>query len=242
MVYHFVPLAYSIDSPGANLQSTDKGAMKAVSVYRQLRDAILSGRLETGTYLRERDLAARFGVSRTPIREVLRQLERDGQVRVTPHVGAQVREVSLQDLFEVLEMRRCLEPYAARIAAGRVTPEMEKKLGTMQKIFDGATRQRVAPSVIRRLITADHRLHSLILDLAGNRRVAQAITDLRLFIQRYRYFGISHRFQRNSQEHIAIIEALLRRDSPAAESAMARHLDQFTEDMRRLLLQGNPVK
>lgn len=224
------------------MRSTDLGAGKAARVYRKLRDEILNGRLETGTYLRERDLAARFGVSRTPIREVLRQLERDGQVRLVPHVGAEVREVSLQDLFEILEMRRCLEPYAARIAAGRLTPENEKELGIIQKTFERPTTQPVAPSVIRRLIAADHRLHNLILDLAGNRRIAQAIMNLRLFIQRYRYFAIPHRFQRNSQEHSQIIDALLKRDPAAAESAMAGHLDQFTEDMRRLLLQGNTMK
>jgi len=212
--------------------------VKAGRVYQQLQDAILSGRLEPGTYLRERELADKFGVSRTPIREALRQLERDGQVRLTPHVGAEVREVSLQDLFEVLEMRRCLEPHAASIAATRMTPEVEAKLAALRKAFEEAAEPQLAPTVIRRLIAADHRLHSQILNMAGNRRIAQAITGLRLSIQRYRYFGISHRFQRNAQEHLDIIAAMLGRDPAAAEAAMARHLDQFTEDMRRLLMPG----
>jgi DNA-binding GntR family transcriptional regulator len=220
------------------LRSTDIRAVKASRVYQQLRDAILSGRLETGTRLRERDLATQFRVSRTPIREVLRQLERDGQVRLTPHIGAEVRGVSLQDLFEVLEMRRCLEPYAAHNAASRVTPEIETKLTALRKVFEGVTEQSIMPSVVRRLITADRRLHTLILDQAGNRRIAQAIKDLHLFIQRYRYFGMPHRLRRNSQEHLDIIAALMRRDPAATEAAMARHLDQFMEDMRRLLIPG----
>ncbi len=111
-------------------------AIKAHRIHRQLLDAIVSGRLKAGTRLREVDLATKFRVSRTPVREALRQLERDGQVRLTPRVGAQVKEVSLQDLFEVLEMRRRLEPYAARIAAGRVTPAIEANLRNIQKTFD----------------------------------------------------------------------------------------------------------
>jgi DNA-binding GntR family transcriptional regulator len=216
----------------------DMSAVKASRVYRHLRDAILNGRLKAGTCLRERELAAEFRVSRTPIREALRQLERDGQVRLTPHVGAQVREVSLEDLFEVLEMRRCLEPYAAHIAASRVTSEVETRLAVLQKAFEGKAEQSITPSVVRRLITADRRLHTLILNLAGNRRITQAIMDLRLSIQRYRYFSIPHRFELNTKEHLDIIEALLKRDPAAAEAAMSRHLDQFTEDMRRLLLPG----
>ncbi len=220
------------------MTSKEPGAVKASRVYRRLRDSILNGRLKAGAYLRERDLAAEFRVSRTPVREALRQLERDGQVRLTPHVGAEVREVSLEDLFEVLEMRRCLEPYAARLAAGRVTAEVEAKLDALRRAFECAPARDIGPSIVRRLITADHRLHSLILELAGNRRIAKAITDLRLSIQRYRYFAIPHRFERNNQEHVDIIEALLKRDARAAESAMARHLDQFTEDMRRLVIPG----
>jgi DNA-binding GntR family transcriptional regulator len=97
-----------------NLGSKRLSPVKASRVYSKLRDAILSGRIEAGALLRERDLAVKFRVSRTPICEALRQLERDGEVRVTPHVGAEVRMVSIEDLIEVLEMRRRLEPNAAR--------------------------------------------------------------------------------------------------------------------------------
>lgn len=210
--------------------------VKANKVYRYLRDAILKGRMDPGTRLRERDLATRLRVSRTPVREALRQLERDGQVRLIPHVGAEVKEVSPQDLFEVLEMRRCLEPYAARIAAKRLTPTAEAELRDIRKTFENAGQLEPVPAVVDRHIAADRRLHGLVLDLAGNRRIAQAINSLSDSIQRYRYFGISDRFRRSAQEHLDIVDALLQRDAATAEAAMARHLEQFTQDMRRLLL------
>jgi DNA-binding GntR family transcriptional regulator len=220
------------------VRSTRPSPVKASHVYAKVRDAILSGRIEAGTLLRERELAVKFRVSRTPIREALRQLERDGQVQVNPHVGAEVKAVSIQDVFEVLEMRRYLEPNAARIAAKRMTPRCEATLRAIRKTFEEATKRNWTADVSRRYILADERLHSLILDLAGNRRIAQAIKDLRLSIQRYRYLGLSHRFRQNAQEHLAIIAALLESDGTAAEAAMARHLDQFTEDMRQVLLPG----
>ena len=234
-----IPKVYRFSyGKGASVQSTDHNPVKANRVYKKLRDAILSGRIGAGVLLRERELAVKFRVSRTPIREALRQLERDGQVRVTPRVGAEVRGVSVEDVFEVLEMRRCLEPHAARIAAKRVTPLWDGKLHAIRKTFEEATKRSWTAADSRRYILADERLHGLILDLAGNRRIAQAIKDLRLSIQRYRYLGLSHRFRRNAQEHLAIIAALLHRDETAAEATMARHLDQFTEDMRQVLLPG----
>ncbi len=210
-------------------------------VYRQVRDAILTGRFKPGAYLRERELAAKLGVSRTPIREALRQLERDGQVRLTPRVGAAVREVSVQDLLEVLEMRRCLEPRAARIAASRIDATQEACFKAIQSTFEKAAGEQPLPGIVRRHIAADRRLHELILELAGNRRISQAVSALNLSIQRYRYFGISHRFHRSAREHLDIIGALLRRDPERAEAAMAHHLDQFTLDVRALLLPGSPT-
>jgi len=216
--------------------SSTAPAIKANRVYRHLRDAILKGGLEPGARLRERDLAAKLRVSRTPVREALRQLERDGQVRLIAHVGAEVKEVSPQDLFEVLEMRSCLEPYAARIAARRITPASEAELRDIRRTFENADQFEPLPTVVHRHIAADRRLHGLVLDLAGNRRIAQAINGLRDSIQRYRYFGISDRFRRSAQEHLDIVDALLQRDGATAEAAMARHLERFTQDMRRLLL------
>lgn len=213
----------------------------ANQVYRQIRDAILTGRFKPGAYLRERELAAKFGVSRTPVREALLRLDRDGQVRLTPHVGAAVCEVSVQDLLEVLEMRSCLEPRAARIAADRIDSTGEAIFKAIKRTFEKAAKEQPLPGIVRRHIAADRRLHEQILESAGNRRISQAVSALNLSIQRYRYFGISHRFHRSAQEHLDIIAALLRRDPSGAETAMARHLDQFTLDVRALLLPGSPV-
>jgi len=213
-------------------------APKANQVYEELREAILKARLRPGTHLREQDLASNFRVSRTPIREALRQLERDGLVRLIPHVGAQVQEVSLQDLMEILEFRRCLEPYTARIAARRVTPLVERKLRTLRKAFEKAAQGNPSPAALRRHTAVDRQLHGLIMDLAVNRRMAQAIEELRDTIQQYRYLGFAapHRLPHSTREHLGVIDALLRRDAAGAEAAMSYHLEQFADDLQQFLL------
>ncbi len=77
-----------------------------------------------------------------------------------------------------------------------------------------------------------------IVDLAGNRRIRKAITNLSFSIQRYHYFGVSRRYLRSAKEHLDIIAAFLQRDPAAAGGAMARELDRPTEDRRRLLIPG----
>ncbi len=137
-------------------------------------------------------------------------------------------------------MRRCLEPYAARIVAGRLGPDEEAVLRTIKRTFEKAAGEQPLPATVRRHITADRRLHELVLECAGNRRIAQAVLALNLCIERYRYFGIAQRFRRSAEEHLDLIAALLRRDPDGAETAMARHLDQFTLDIRAVLLPGSP--
>src|SRR2546422_6782820 len=102
-------------------------APRQVRVVRGLRSQILSGELEPGTALSEVTLAGTFGVSRTPVREALKQLQVEGLVEIVPRVGTFVSKPSLRDVTELLEVKEVLEGLAARLLAqrGRV-PELER--------------------------------------------------------------------------------------------------------------------
>ncbi len=211
--------------------------IKAHNVYARLFQAILDGGLPPGTYLHEQEVASKFKVSRTPVREALRILAQDGYVRLVPRQGAQVKEFSLQDLFEVYDVRRCLEPFAARLAAERVTAVTELELQEIRKTFE--EEQQVEPSseVFLRHLAADRRLHHLVLDLAGNRRIEQIISRLTdITILSYRRLATAQRLRLSAQEHLHIIDALLCKDAAAAEAAMASHLVQSKRDMQELIL------
>jgi DNA-binding GntR family transcriptional regulator len=119
-----------------------------------------------------------------------------------------------------------------------VTPPVEKKLRKLRKAFEEVARGNPSPAAIRRHIAVDRQLHGLIVDLAGNRRIAQAIEELRDTIQQYRYLGFAapQRLPRSTREHLGVIDALLRRDAARAEAAMSYHLEEFADDLQECLL------
>ena len=96
-------------------------------VYEELKIQILTGAIVPGTRMMEVDLAEEMGVSRTPIREAIRKLEKEGLVTIEPRRGAYASMISTQDMVEILEVRQDLEGLAAYFAATRMTPvEMEE--------------------------------------------------------------------------------------------------------------------
>src|SRR6187200_3686539 len=96
------------------------GTTSAIRVHRDLRHAILEGELAPGERLRAEALAGRFGTSRTPVREALLMLEREGLVDVLPNRGAIVRSFDADDLLDLYEVRSLIEPHAAARAATRI--------------------------------------------------------------------------------------------------------------------------
>ena len=109
------------------------------SVFNTLRKAILTGELKPGERLMEIHLANKLGVSRTPIREAIRKLELEGLVKIIPRSGAQVAQISEQDLKDVLEIRRSLDILCARLASERITPEEKERLQRNCEHFEQMT-------------------------------------------------------------------------------------------------------
>lgn len=100
----------------------------AVNAYEAIQQAILTSRLRPGDRLRERDLAAELGISRTPVREALRQLEADGFVQLRPNAGATVSDMSETSILQLAELRAHLAGFAARLAARRAGPSLAESL------------------------------------------------------------------------------------------------------------------
>jgi GntR family transcriptional regulator, transcriptional repressor for pyruvate dehydrogenase complex len=205
-------------------------------IVRQIKAMIAEGRLKSGDQLPpERDLAGKFVVSRTSVREALRALESLGFVEIRPGEGTFVRHVSVEELIEPLalvlatqreaigdlfEARRLLEPAIAGLAARRATPdeiqEMERILDEQAKDLDrGGTG-----------LTQDGQFHSAIAAAAHNQaitRIVHAIMDL-LTQSREESLHAPGRPQRSHQDHQRVLEAIRRRDDGAAERAMREHV------------------
>ncbi len=193
--------------------------------YRAIRQSLVAGDYTPGTHLREEDLAATIGVSRTPVREALRRLDAEGILKFTPNRGATVPEWSDRDVGEIFELRALLESYAARLAAGRID---DSALGRLGELADQMDELQLSPRH-ERLDTITHlnnEFHRGILVAAGNQRLIPllaGVVQVALVLQTFRRYtdnDLRHSFH----QHRDVLQALRHHDGPWAESAMRAHL------------------
>ncbi len=219
----------------------DVGPIRSTRIYeeivRQVKAMIAEGRLKGGDRLPpERELAEKFVVSRTSVREALRALESLGLVEIRPGEGTFVREVSIEQLVEPLallivsqrealgelfEARRLLEPALAALAAERATPE---DVHEMERILEEQAREVEGG---RTGLAQDARFHAALGAAAHNRaitRIAHAVIDL-LAQSREESLNTPGRPTRSHEDHRRILTAVARRDPAAARQAMLEHLE-----------------
>jgi DNA-binding GntR family transcriptional regulator len=195
--------------------------------YTSVRHAILTGELRPGDLLREQDLAGRLGVSKTPVREALRQLEREGLAASAPHRGVVVVGLSLREVREIYEMRSALEPLAAFLAAGRVTEAGAARLREDLERMVGAAEVKNHEAL--RLLNV--RFHATLYDLCGNARLRSTLVDLQDYVETTRTveWSVPGGFEKNHEQHVAIGEAVLRRRPEEAEVQMREHIRRGLE-------------
>jgi DNA-binding GntR family transcriptional regulator len=187
--------------------------------YRQLLDEIRSGTLLPGARLRETDLAARLGISRTPVREAIRQLEADGLVIHMPRQGATIRALDYAEVIELYEMRAVLEGTAARLAARSASDVELAELAALNAELAATATSQLAQELNRQF-------HMMLLDAARNRFLIKSISALQktLLILGPTTLTDSTRAADAVAEHASVLRALSSRDEAAAEAAMRTHI------------------
>lgn len=193
---------------------------KAEQIATDIRDAIRSGQLQRGVLYSSRELGERFGASRTPVREALLKLADLGLVKIERNRGARVLGPDGRGIVELCSLRVLLEPPACRGAAAVMTSRDDEALAAEFKIMED--RADGGPEYF----AADERLHELILQASGNRRLAKFVAELRetLTLDGRHSVPRYQPVQTALDDHWNIIEALRKRDGAAAESAMRKHL------------------
>lgn len=187
--------------------------------YHRIIELIRLGELRPGDRVTETDLAQRFGISRTPVREAIRQLENDGLVVHAPRVGASVRRLDHAEVSELYDMRTVLEATAARFAA-RAASEVElQNLSAIHAEMMAET----SPLALSRL---NRQFHMALLDAARNRFLVKAVAALHttLLILGPTTLETGDRAAAANAEHAAILAALQARDEAGAEAAMTAHI------------------
>lgn len=192
-------------------------------VFITLREAILKGDIEPGERLMELDLANKLGVSRTPIREAIRKLELEGLVKMAPRKGAEVAEITLEDLRDVLEVRKNLEELAVSLACNRAT---EDDIDRIRKC-NAAFIESLSTNNLTKMAEADEAFHDAIYEMTGNKRLIQIINNLREQMYRYRLECIKDVDMRNTlvEEHNELIEKIKSKNAESAKKIVQIHIN-----------------
>ena len=221
------PLAAAETGGGSDLASQVERVAAPVreQVADLLRREIVELRLQPGQRLVERELIERIGVSRTTIREALRQLSAEGLVTTIPQKGAIVAVPSPKEAAEVYEVRALLEGAAAQECAENAT---EENLRALRDAF-GALEQSVAAAVVPALmLDAKNRLYQVIFDGSGNVTIRGILEGLqaRIALLRATTLAAPDRPEQSVAEIRAIVEAIERRDGKEAAAAASFHVRQ----------------
>ncbi|WP_207455477.1 GntR family transcriptional regulator [Azospirillum sp. SYSU D00513] len=197
----------------------------------ELENEILTGHIPPGQKLDEVSLATRFGVSRTPIREVLQQLASAGLVEIRPRRGAVVAQLGPEQLVQMFEVMGGLEGMAGRMAARRHTEEDRKALQRIQDACLAAARSGDTDAYYYE----NERFHQAIHAASHNAFLIEQCTALHRRLKPYRRLQLRHRNRMASSlaEHTAVLEAILALDGDRAERLMRDHVviqgERFTD-------------
>jgi DNA-binding GntR family transcriptional regulator len=195
-------------------------------VAERLRTEIQHGTLAPGTRLRQNDVAKRFGVSTTPVREAFAQLQAEGLVRIDPHRGAVVFHPSVDDVLEFYEIREALESLAVSHAMRKIDPAVAQELSgliqTMRETEDPRTWLRL-----------NDEFHLRLYACADKPRLSGLIDNLRDASAPYIHMFVASRplSERANEEHQAILDACLKGNANAARKAIREHLRHASHDL-----------
>ena len=195
-----------------------EGRKLSAVAYGALLDMILRGAIAAGEPVTERLIAARLGMSRTPVREAVRRLEGEGTLQRQRNGALVVQPYSMETFLQALAVRRLLEGEAARLAAGRIDPavlaELRERVARLRREGLEATARQ-----------GDRDFHAAIVQASGNPVLASTIGDLRKRTAMFRLGRLPERLDQVCDEHLAIVDALQSGDGEAARTAMQRHID-----------------
>ncbi len=197
----------------------------AEQAYQAIKDGIIGLDLRPGDAIVEDDLAAQIGISKTPVRQALARLEREGLVVRIPYTATYVADLDPADAADILELRAALEGLAARSVVEVVD---DRTLDQAEELLD-AYDEAVAARNLERAADLGEGFHRLVTGASSNRHVAAMLETLNLQIARLRALSGQHhdRAEASSKEHREILAALRARDAEAVEQAFRNHRGSF---------------
>ncbi len=201
-------------------------------VFHTIRENILSGKYAPNEELKEKTIGEELGVSRTPVREALRQLELEGLVSIIPNKGAYVVGITPKDMQDIYEIRCRLEGLCARWAATNITKE---QLDELEEIVFRAE-FHVKKGNAEQLVELDNQFHKTLYAAANSKELERVLSDFHHYLQRVRKVTLTDvkRASDSNKEHMMIVEALKERDADKAERLATQHISSTAQNMERV--------
>ena len=201
--------------------------------YHAIRNRIVSLELRPGAVINERELIESLGIGRTPVREALRRLAQEQLVEVYPRRGMFVTTVEIRDLASLCEVRSVLESHGARLAAERASETERAELSALI-----AELERHDALDQRALMAFDERIHRTIYRCTHNPFLARTLEEYYVLALRIWHLALDQAsgLEAAVQEHGPLLEAIRSGSGAAAAEIMRRHVDDFEDVMRRVLL------
>ena len=199
-------------------------------VFDKIRSDILNGKYKRGEELVESSIGKELGISRTPVREAIRQLELEGLVQLVPNKGAFVTGISEKDVRDIYLIRARLEGLAARMAEKNITPEL---LDAMEETVV-LSEYHAKKEHYEQVCEMDSKFHKLLYKASGSRILEHTLTDFHQYVQRVRMASImkKRRMEKSNDEHDAILTAIREHDEEKAELVATRHISNTVENLK----------
>lgn len=220
----------SKDRSSVQKEVTDKYSLRG-RVFHRIREDILSGKYSENEELKEATIGAEFGVSRTPVREALRQLELEGLVSIIPNKGAYVTGISDKDTRDIYVIRSYLEGLAARWACEHISEEEIENLEEIVYLSEFHAKKKHYDQ----LVELDNKFHESIYRASGSKILEHELTTFHHYLERIRKESMrkEQRALQSNVEHQAILDAIRQRDGDLAEKLAHEHIIRTIENMNR---------
>lgn len=198
-------------------------------VYRIIKSGIIDGSLKPGTKLLEVKIADKMGISRTPIREALRELAAKGFVKMIPNQGIVVSSDSAEDIREVMQIRGVLEGLAGRLAVAMINKEEISRLENLIKQMEKFSKKNDPLGFGE----VDAEFHNIIVNICRNKRLMQIRKNITEQAHRYRIksLNVPGRLEYSTEEHRKIAEALKKKDAKAADKSIQKHIENTLKNI-----------
>lgn len=208
---------------------SDKSSLRG-RVFSEIREAILEGEYKPGDVLRESTIAQRMNVSRTPVREAIRQLELEGLVHSIPNKETIVSGITNEDVHDIFMIRTRLEGLAARYAAERIT---DREVKEMEEVL-ALTEFYVSREDINELKQLDHKFHEIMYKATNSKILTHVLSDFHDYIQNARKTSIAMpgRAEKLLEEHKNIYQAIKNKNADEAEELLNKHIANAVHNMK----------